>query len=410
VTTDTDGRETEAGEPRIALADTIDALRKNEERMRALLSALPDLIFRIGGDGTFLDFHAPSPGMLALPSGQFMGKRISDVMPPEIARESLRLIETTLRGGEISPVQEYRLPVAGRLLDFEARYARSGPDEVIAIVRDITEKKRTEETIRKNEVHLRQVRKFEVIGRLAGGMSHHLNNLMTVVTGYCELLLARIPAVDPLRPDIEKVRRAGERAADLTRQLLAFSRRQVLQPRTVDVNRFLSGLSPALQDLAGPSVRILFLPGKDAGEIQVDPDHLRRAVTQLVENARDAMPGGGKMRLTTEALERFGPIEGIEHPPGRFVLLALEDSGSGMDAETRDRIFEPFHSLKTGSEGLGLPSVYGFVKQSGGYIFVDSRPGKGTTFRIFFPRIERTADTVPGAGSESPIDQAPVGG
>jgi PAS domain S-box-containing protein len=408
VSTDVDGQGIRVGDPPRALADTIAALRKSEERLKAILSALPDLIFRIDRDGIFLDFQTPSLDLLALPPEQFLGKRLSDIMPEEIARESLRLIAETLRTGEICPVQEYRLSVGGRLSDFEARFVRCGSDEVIAIIRDITARKQAEETIRKNAEYLRQVQKFDEIGRLAGGMAHHLNNLMTVVTGYCELLLTRIPAADPLRPDIEKVHRAGERAADLTREMLAFSRRQILQPQTVEINRTLSGLSTALQDLAGRSVRVLFLPGNDVGVIRVDPDHLRRTMTQQVANARDAMPGGGEIRLSTAAVERIEPIEGIERPPGRFVLLAVQDNGGGMDAETRDRIFEPFPSLKTGSEGLSLPSVYGFVKQSGGYIFVDSRPGRGTTFRIYFPRIDRIPD--PGAGSESPLAGTPDAG
>ncbi|GAB4238051.1 MAG: hypothetical protein OHK0028_15510 [Deltaproteobacteria bacterium] len=375
----------------------------DERRLKAILSALPDLIFRIGRDGTFLDFHTPSPGLLAFPPEQFLGKRLSDIMPPDIAREALRRIEETLRGGEVSPYLEYRLPIGGRLSDFEARFARSGPDEVVAVIRDITEKKQAEEAIRRSEEHLRQVRKFETIGRLTGGMAHHLNNLMTVVTGYCELLLARLPAGDPVRPDIEKVRRAGERAADLTRELLAFSRRQVLQPKTVGIDRFLRDLSGALQDLAGPGVRILIPAGDDAGEIRVDPDHLRRALTQLVGNARDAMPGGGEIRISTETVDKIEPIEGIASPPmGRFVLLTVRDNGCGMDSETRDRLFEPFHSLKTGSEGLGLPSVYGFVKQSGGYIFVDSSPGRGAAFRIYFPRTDPPAPRDGSASTASP--------
>jgi two-component system, cell cycle sensor histidine kinase and response regulator CckA len=383
--------------------EAAERLRRSEERMKAILSALPDLIFRIDRDGTFLDFHTPSPGLLALPPEQFLGRCLADVMPPEIAQKSLHHVEETLREGGISPSLEYRLSIGGRMADFEARFARSGPDEVVAIVRDITEKKQAEEAIRRSEGHLLQVRKFEAIGRLTGGMAHHLNNLMTVVTGYCELLLTRIPAADPLRANIEKVCRAGERAADLTRELLAFSRRQILQPQTVEINLFLSSLSAALQDLAGPSVRVLFLPGKDAGVIRVDPNHLRRTLTQLIANARDAMPGGGKIRLATEGGERIEPIEGIESPPGQFVLLAVQDNGCGMDAETRDRIFEPFHSLKTGSEGLGLPSVYGFVKQSGGYIFVDSSPGRGTTFRIYFP-------SAAGSGEPDPRGESPLAG
>jgi len=391
-----DGGETEAGEPRKALAEAIAELRESRERYALALK---------GSNAGIWDWN--------IVTGEtFFSDRWKAILgygPDEISND-VEEWKTRIHPEDLDRVMAaHRENFEGKIPHFEVEYrlrhkdgsyrwilgrgACLRDDRGVAIRAagshtDITARKLTEETLRRQEEHLHQGRKFETIGRLAGGMSHHLNNLMTVVTGYCELLLARIPAVDPLRPDIEKVRRAGERAADLTRQLLAFSRRQVLQPRTVDVNRFLSDLSTALQDLAGPSVRILFLPGEDAGEIQVDPDHLRRAVTQLVENARDAMPGGGKMRLTTEALERIVPIEGIEHPPGRFVLLALEDNGCGMDAEARDRIFEPFQSLKTGHEGLGLPSVYGFVKQSGGYVFVDSHPGKGTTFRIYFPSVD----------------------
>lgn len=384
--------------------ETEERLCAEEGRLKAILSALPDMIFRIDREGTFLDFHTPSPDLLALPPERFLGKRLSDVMPPEIAEKSLRLIEETLRGGEVLPSLEYRLPIGGRLSDFEARFARSGPGEVIAVIRDITEKKQAEEAIRRNEERLRQVRKFETIGRLTGGMAHHLNNLMTVVTGYCELLLGRIPAADPIRTEIEKVRQAGERAADLTRELLAFSRKQVLQPKTVSVGPFLRELSGALRDLAGPDVRLLVTAGDDAGAIRIDPDHLRRALAQLVSNAREATPGGGEIRIAARAVDRIEPIEGIEPPPsGRFVLLTLADNGCGMDAETRERLFEPFHSLKPGSEGLGLPSVYGFVKQSGGYIFVESSPGRGSTFRIYFPRADRqdSPDGGPSPGSRA---------
>jgi signal transduction histidine kinase len=305
-------------------------------------------------------------------------------------------------------VQEYRLSVGGRLSDFEARFARCGSDEVIAIIRDITARKQAEETIRKNAEHLRQVQKFEAIGHMAGGLAHHLNNLMTVVTGYSELLLTRVPEVDPRHGEIVKIRAAGERAAELTRQLLAFSRLQVLRPREVDVNLFISHLSTTLRNLAGSSVRFTFSPGDNVGTIQVDPDHLRRTLTHLVANARDAMPGGGELQMITTAVEQVEPIAGIEPARGRYALLTVQDSGCGMDAEARNRIFEPFYSQKSGREGMGLPSLYGFVKQSGGYIFVDSRPGDGTTFRIYFPCLDRIAD--PGAGSESPLAGTPDAG
>lgn len=385
-----------------------DELRRSEERLKAILSSVPDLIFRIDREGTFLDFHTPSVAQLAVPPDQFLGKRLAEIMPEDIASESLRLIAETLRSGEVSPVQEYRLPVGGRISDFEARFARSGSDEVIAIIRDITGKKLAEETIRRNEERLRQVQKFEAIGRTAGGLAHHLNNLMTVVTGYSELLLTRVPEADPRHVEIVKIRAAGERAAELIRQLLAFSRLQVLRPREVDVNLFVSNLATTLHNLAGRSVRFTFSPGDDVGTIPVDPDHLRRTLIHLVANARDAMPGGGEIRVITTAVERIELIEEVEPPGGRFALLTVKDNGCGMDAEARNRIFEPFYTLKSGREGMGLPSLYGFVKQSGGYIFVDSRPGDGTTFRIYFPCLDRTAD--PGAGNEAPPGGTPDAG
>jgi len=390
VATDVNARGNRVGEPPNRPAEA--ELSASGERMKVILSSLPDLIFRVDREGTFIDFHAPSLDQLAVPPEKFLGKRLSDVLPGEIARESLRIIAETLRDGGISPVQEYRLDVKGHPSDFEARFARCGTDEVIAIIRDITGKKRAEEMIRKSEERNRQVEKFEAIGRLTSGLAHHLNNLMTVVTGYSELLLTQVPQGDPRHGEIVKIRAAGERAAELIRQLLAFSRLQVLRPREVDLTRFVSQLSGTLKDIAGRYVRFTFSPGENAGKIQVDPDHLRQALTQLVANARDAMPGGGELRLSTASAELKGPVEGIETAPGRYALLAVQDSGCGMDAETRSRVFEPFYSLKTGSEGMGLPSVYGFVKQSGGYVFVDSRPGHGTTFRLYFPCIDWSGD------------------
>jgi len=402
------------GEPSRDLAKAEAALRESEERYRALVETVSDWVWEVDVNVVYTFVSPRIRDLLGYEPGEILGKTPFDLMPPG---EALRVKEITgpyaARRDPFPTIENANLHKDGHLVVLET----SGAPFFDAngrfrgyrgIDREIGARKRAEEAIRRSEEHLRQVRKFEEIGRLAGGMAHHLNNLMTVVTGYCELLLSRIPAADSLRPDIEKVRRAGERAADLTRGLLAFSRHQVLQPRIVEINRFLSDLSTVLQDLSGPSVRVLFLPGNDAGRIRVDPDHLRRTMTQLVANARDAMRGGGEIRLATAAVERIPPIEGIEPPTGRFVLLSVQDNGDGMDAETRDRIFEPFHSLKADSEGLGLPSVYGFVKQSGGDIFVDSKPGRGTTFRIYFPRIDRTTD--PGPGSESPAAGAPDAG
>ena len=413
MTTDMDDRGSRVGEPPGGLAEANAALRESEERYRTLVETVSDWVWEVDENVVYTFVSPKIRDLLGYEPGEILGKTPFDLMPPD---EALRVKEIFIplaaRREPFPAIENANLHKDGHLVVLETSGAPFFDADGTfrgyrGVDREIGARKRAEETIRRNEEHLHQVRKFEEIGRLTGGMAHHLNNLMTVVTGYCELLLARIPAADSLRPDIEKVRQAGERAADLTRKLLAFSRRQMLRPQAVEINRYLSGRSKALQDLAGPSVRVLFLPGEDAGVIRVDPDHLRRTLTRLVANARDAMPGGGEIRLATATVERIEPIEGIQSPPpGRFVLLTVQDDGCGMDAEDRNRIFEPFYSLKSGSEGLGLPSVYGFVKQSGGYIFVDSRPGHGTTFRIHFPRMDHTEDhprrdTRPLAGAPS---------
>jgi PAS domain S-box-containing protein len=394
VTTDTDDRGSREMPPPRSLAEANAALRENEERFRTLVETVSDWVWEVDENAAYTFVSPRVRDLLGYEPGEILGKTPFDLMPPD---EALRVKEIfgplAARREPLPAIENANLHKDGHLIVLETSAApyfdANGKFRGYrGVDREIGARKRAEKTDRRNAEHQWQVRNFEAIGRLTGGMAHHLNNLMTVVTGYCELLLTRIPAADPLRPDIEKVRQAGERAADLTRELLAFSRRQMLRPQAVEFNRYLAGLSSALQDLAGPSVRVLFLPGEDAGGIRVDPDHLRRTLTRLVANARDAMPGGGEIRLATATVERIEPIEGIEPPPpGRFVLLTVQDDGSGMDAGTRDKIFEPFYSLISGSEGLGLPSVYGFVKQSGGYIFVDSAPGRGTTFRIYFPRM-----------------------
>ncbi len=365
---------------------TDEALRKSESRMKAILSAIPDLIFRIDREGTLLDCHAASRDLLFLPPEEFLGKKIGAVLPGEIAEESLRHIAETLRGGELSPIQEYRLAVGDGPRDFEARFAKSGSDEVIAIVRDITPRKRAEEALRRNEEQLRILHKYKALGRMAGGLAHHLNNLMTVVTGYSELLLSRMAESDPRRQDIESIRSAGERAAGIVRELLAFGRQQILRPKEIDLNALIGSISGALRDLAGPAVRYSVHPGAEAGTVRLDPGLFRQALSELVSNARNAMPGGGDLTVSTSAFATTGVIEGVTAVPGPYACVTMADTGCGMDEETRARIFEPFFTTRLGNEGMGLASVYGFVKQSGGYLFVESATGRGTTVRIYFPR------------------------
>jgi len=276
-----------------------------------------------------------------------------------------------------------------------------GPDGRLegsaSIGRDVTEQEALAE-------QLRQAQKMEALGRLAGGVAHDFNNLLTVVNGYAALLLARLGAGDTLRPGLEEILKAGDRAADLTRQLLAFSRRQVLEPRVVDLNRVVTGLESMLRRLIGEEIQVLVRPKASAGTIRVDPGQLHQVILNLALNARDAMPEGGELVLETGNVEvdATRALGRLDLQPGCYVVLAVSDTGRGMDEETRRRLFEPFFTTKEPGQGtgLGLATVYGIVRQSGGQIWVYSEPGQGTTFKIYFPCVDAAvAAEAPAAGA-----------
>ncbi|CAN5751216.1 hypothetical protein BH11MYX3_BH11MYX3_15990 [soil metagenome] len=250
---------------------------------------------------------------------------------------------------------------------------------------------------RKLEDQLRQAQKMEAIGQLAGGVAHDFNNILSVILSYTSLVLDELKPGDPLREDISEVRRAGERATDLTRQLLAFSRKQILQPRVVDIHQIIAGMSRMLTRLLGEDIELAIKIAPGAGKVLADPSQVEQIVLNLAVNARDAMPRGGTLTIAVAGASR-DPVPAGALPS--HVVIAITDTGIGMDAETRDRIFEPFFTTKEpgAGTGLGLATVFGIVKQSAGHIVVESSPGKGATFRIYFPRTEQVsavADVAP---------------
>jgi signal transduction histidine kinase len=259
------------------------------------------------------------------------------------------------------------------------------------------ERARTEEALRASEAQLRQSQKMEAVGRLAGGIAHDFNNLLAIMTGCSEALLRRLGSEDPLRRYPEEIKKAGERAAGLTSQLLAFSRPQVHQARRLDLNEVVANMETLLRRLIGEHIELVTTLGSGLDQVQADPSQLEQVILNLAVNARDAMPQAGRLTIGTAnvAVSETGPhLPAI--PPGRYARLAVSDTGCGMDAETQARIFEPFFTTKPQGKGsgLGLSIIYGIVKQSHGYIFVDSEPGRGSTFTIYLPCVGQAGETL----------------
>jgi signal transduction histidine kinase len=305
-------------------------------------------------------------------------------------------IDRCLAGEEFSATIE-----VGRV-SFEAHYTpvRNAQGEVtglFGVATDITERKDL-------EAQLRHAQKMEAVGRLAGGVAHDFNNLLTVIQGHSQVMLAKMPPTDTLRASAEEIQKAGARGVLLTRQLLAFSRKQILAPTVLELNEVVAGLMDILHRLIGEQIELVFRPG-GVGKCRLDRGQMEQVLVNLVVNARDAMPQGGRITLETSDIEldevsarQLGAAAGTG-----YVMLAVTDTGTGMDEHTRSRIFEPFFTTKEVGKGtgLGLATVYGIVQQSGGNIRVESELGVGTTFTLYFPRVEE-AVTATETGNEAP--------
>jgi signal transduction histidine kinase/ActR/RegA family two-component response regulator len=261
---------------------------------------------------------------------------------------------------------------------------------LVGAVHDITERK-------KLEAQFRQAQKMESVGQLAGGIAHDFNNLLTVINGTAELAIAQLREGDPLHDDLQEIHRAGERAASLTRQLLAFSRKQILQAQVLNLNTVVAEVETMLRRLIGEDIDLVVVPAEGLGSVKADPGQMEQMIANLAVNARDAMPKGGKLTIelqNVEIDEQYARQHGVAVLPGPYVMLAISDTGIGMDEATRGQIFEPFFTTKGPGKGtgLGLSTVHGIVKQSNGFIWVYSEVGQGTSFKIYLPQVAEVAD------------------
>jgi two-component system cell cycle sensor histidine kinase/response regulator CckA len=388
-----------------------DEVRTSAARLKAILDAALDAVITMDGDGVIRSWSPQAERMFDWPASDAIGRKLSGTIIPAKYRDAHERGLAHFLATGAGPVLNRRVEITGLRRD-----GREIPVELAitpmrlegawlfsAFVRDISERHLLES-------QLRQAQKMEAVGRLAGGIAHDFNNLLTAVLGSVDLVLDELGPEAPARGDVEEIRKAALRAGELTRQLLAFSRQQVLAPRVLDLNALVANMGKLLRRLIGEDVELRTALAPDLGAVKADPGQLEQVIANLVVNARDAMPEGGRLTVETAnaELDKDYADQHFPVPPGSYVLLAVSDTGTGMDPETKSRIFEPFFTTKEQGKGtgLGLATVYGVVKQSGGYIWVYSEPGQGTAFKIYLPRVREA----PEPARPSPAPAAPLRG
>jgi two-component system, cell cycle sensor histidine kinase and response regulator CckA len=377
-----------------------EALRRSEARSRSLILSAAFGICRCTLGGRFLDVNPALINMLGYESVEDLLKRNARreifVSPQELDR----LAEDCRRSGSLNGVEVQWRRKDSRVIIVRlsgcAAISSDEPEEVLELIaEDITDRRQLEE-------QLRQAQKMDAVGRLAGGVAHDFNNLLMVINGYTEVLLEQLEKGSSMHHKVQSIQQAADRAATLTRQLLAFSRKQLLELKVVDVNTIVGDMERLLRPLIGENIELLTRLSSQTGRTRADAGQLEQVIMNLVVNAKDAMPDGGK--LTVQTADVTVRPEFSEHRfihPGRYAMISVSDTGHGMDKETQSRIFEPFFTTKEKGKGtgLGLSTVYGIVKQSSGYVFAQSEPGAGTTFYVYLPRVEDSAEELSPAKS-----------
>jgi len=377
---------------RVARAQAEQALRDSEARYRSIIETTNEAVWVVKGDGCIAFVNSRTTELLGYSAEDLLGAPLLDFVHETsraAAKERLAISIRERTSGQLEVRFERSDGKEAWVLLDTAPILEAGQRGVLVMAMDISQHKRLED-------QLRQAKKMEAVGTLAGGIAHDFNNLLSVILGYTSMLFEVLKPGDPLRDEIEEINRAGERARDLTKQLLAFSSKQVLQPRTLDLNQVLSGMQQMLRRLLREDIELTFMTAAELDRVCADLGQIEQIVMNLVVNARDAIEGKGAIVIETANLELDGEYVAAHHDlsPGRYVTLAVSDTGCGMDPGTVERIFEPFFTTKEQGRGtgLGLSTVFGIVKQSGGHISVSSELGKGTLFRIYLPRSDGEVD------------------
>jgi PAS domain S-box-containing protein len=373
------------------------ALRASEARFRVLFEAAPDAIVIHDAAGRVLDCNRAAEDLVGRSRAALLGDRLLPPHPLADADGTRRATGPELIS--LARADGHTVEVEVRTVPLELQ----GAPVALAIARDVTARRQAEATRRQLEDQLRQATKMEAVGRLAGGVAHDFNNLLTVIVSYTELLLRKAGHDGPTREDLLEVQKAAQRGAGLTNQLLAFSRKQVIEPVLVDLNAHLAASTRMLARLIGEDIQLVFAPGPEVGAIRVDPTQLEQVLINLAVNARDAMPAGGTLTFTTARLSLDAPALAAGLAPGPYVSLIVADTGAGMAADVLEHLFEPFFTTKPLGQGtgLGLSMIHGIVQQHGGQVRVSSGIGTGTAFELHFPSAPPGPD-VSASGRASP--------